>query len=133
MLTCLEISPLTLYLCIGLKLGVRFGILEALLLVVRDKVLEQQRIHTLVLIGWMGCHEEEIHAVVLTLDALQQVIPPEGEEFSSRLLKRTAHRGHRDADTHQLLLAVDDQCHQVKIEQIEVNAYIVVDLSLCQR
>ena len=61
---------------------------ETVLDIVRDKVGEEQRVDTLVLVLRFHGYEEQIHIVRLAAQGLKQVPPAGGEQTSAGFLQR---------------------------------------------
>ena len=88
-----EVFPLALNLIVGLHLHVGLTPLEAVLLVVRYEVVEEQCIGALLLILGQDAHQHHIDTLGLTeLQRTQTMPPPERQKASSVTLLQGA--GH---------------------------------------
>ena len=76
MLLVVEVFPLTLHLVVGLQLHIGLAPLEAILLIPRDEVIEQQGVGTLLLILGQNAHQHHINTLSLMEFQRTETVPP---------------------------------------------------------
>ena len=95
MLLVVEVLPLTLYLIVGLQFHIGLAPLEAILLIPRDEVVEQQGVGTFLLLLGQDTNQHHIDTLGLMEFQRTKAVPPtkRPQASSVALLQSTGHRG----------------------------------------
>ena len=134
MLYMLQILPLRLHLLVGFHLDVRLTPLEAIFLVDRYEVIEQEGIGTFLLIFRQNANEHQVKTLCFVeLQGSHAMPPTEGPETSVlTFLQGTRHAGDRDAHTNNVMVGsvlVFNQTKHIHVEHREIHLQILVNLA----
>ena len=130
MLYGLEIFPLSLYLVVQFQFRITFSIFESHLLENRNQIVEQQGIHTFVLIFRLHGYEEQVEhlRILFHEDELQQMPPTERKQASLGLLQSFAERWHRDTYRNDVIHSIGHECHHTKVEKRQEHLDVLLNL-----
>ena len=134
MLYMLQVLPLALYFLVGLHLYIGLTPLEAIFLVDRDEVVEEQGIGAFLLVFGQDADEHQVETLRLVeLQGTQAMPPAEGPQASVlALLQGTRHVGDGDAHANDVVVGgvpVFNETEHVHVEHGEVHLQVLVNLT----
>ena len=127
-----EVLPLHADAVVAFEFEVAFCFFESFFVEDGYKVGKYEGVDAFVHVFFLDGDEQEVDDIVFAMDALGEVVPSGGEQFAFCLAGRGGEGGHTDAESHEVVVGIDDDADAVEAQDAEIGFYIIVDLALIE-
>ena len=134
MLLMVELREVRLVLRVRFQNARRFQALDAVLVDIRNLILEEQRIDALVLIIRTNGYQEEIERIhFLGFQRTEDIVPTEGEQSAAAFAQCFGDIRHSQTYTHYLIFLIHHHRHEIEIENGEIHRHVILLLFVGHR